>query len=82
MSETGSNAGGSRQLSLPRREHQARVEEQGLAAARPETEAQLLNLLSNLELEGTPEQVRYGRDEETPRREVQAMAPASTAPQD
>eukprot|EP00961_Rhodomonas_salina_P192162 2592927-Rhodomonas_salina.1 len=29
-----------------------------------------------------PEQVRYRRDEETPRREVQAMAPASTAPQD
>eukprot|EP00960_Hanusia_phi_P011464 334619-Hanusia_phi.AAC.1 len=63
MSETGSNAGGSRQPSPPRRsqdlmpteaelaliarlrEHRARVEERGLAAARPETEAQLLNLL-------------------------------------
>eukprot|EP00961_Rhodomonas_salina_P263525 3561395-Rhodomonas_salina.1 len=66
------------------REHLAIVEEQGLAAARPETasEAQLLNLLCDLELEGTPEQVRYRRDEETPRLEVQAMAPASTAPQD
>ena len=64
------------------REHRARVEERGLAAARPETEAQLLNLLRDLELEGTPERVRYRRDEETPRREAPAMAPASTTPRD
>eukprot|EP00961_Rhodomonas_salina_P282270 3813907-Rhodomonas_salina.1 len=51
------------------REHLERVEEQGLAAARPETEAQLLSLLSDLELEGTPERARYRQDEETPRRE-------------
>eukprot|EP00961_Rhodomonas_salina_P119191 1604085-Rhodomonas_salina.1 len=75
MSETGSNVGGSRQQSQPRRsqdlmpteavlaliarlrEHRARVEELGLSAARPETEAQLLNLPRDLELEGTPEQV-------------------------
>eukprot|EP00961_Rhodomonas_salina_P155510 2094199-Rhodomonas_salina.1 len=31
--------------------------------------AQLLNLLSDLEIEGTPERVRYRRDKETPRRE-------------
>eukprot|EP00961_Rhodomonas_salina_P265476 3588695-Rhodomonas_salina.1 len=64
------------------REYQARVEERGLATARPETEAQLLSLLCDLELEGTPERVRYRRDEEGPRREVQAMAPASTTPLD